>query len=148
MDFDLRFLKFPRVLPRVQENCYDDDPGVLMFGMMCVLISTGTVLFVVTKIFPIPVSTTQATIGAVIGVTLAYKPDCVKWYSDEFPWITDVALIVLSWIIAPVACFLMGYGVLCVVRRFVLKAQDPFQKALASLPILVFFAFFLWGQSN
>lgn len=119
-----------------------------MFSMFCVLISTGTALLAATTLAVIPVSTTQTVLGAIVGSTMAYKgSSCVVWYSDTFPWVGDgVAIILLSWILAPSLCMVMGYGLFSVVRRFVLLAENPFESALVSLPFFSFFTMFVFGE--
>lgn len=133
---------------RDQESCFEDDPGLFMFAMLCVLISTGTALLAATTLAVIPVSTTQTVLGAIVGSTLAYKgSDCVVWYNDTFPWLNDgLALILVTWILAPSLCMVTGYGLFSLVRQVVLRAENPFEKALVSLPFFSFFTMFVFGK--
>lgn len=139
-------------------ECFEGRPGVLMFGMLCVLTATGTVLLLATHI-ETPVSTTQATIGAILGMTLSFEdPDCVVWHegSSRFPYFRGISAIVVSWVIAPVVCGGVSHVLFFLLRRLVLSegshplvgifTNDPFSKALKALPLLVCCTIFMSGK--
>ncbi|KAJ8602151.1 hypothetical protein CTAYLR_003501 [Chrysophaeum taylorii] len=98
-------------------TCFEDNPGLLMYGMTCVIIAVG-IWLMFASYNEMPVSTTHSTVGGIIGMTLmARGKRCVIWnftrndYGngttnmafDNFPWLDGVAEIVVSWIISPIA---------------------------------------------
>lgn len=56
-----------------QKSCFEDTPGLFMFAMLYVRISTGTALLAATTLAVIPVSTTQTVLGAIVASTLTFK---------------------------------------------------------------------------
>ena len=84
-------------------ECFEDDPGPLMYGCMCVCLSVGVWLFIASK-YEMPVYTTHSCVGGMIGMTMALKGvNCVNWYEEKelFPYVGGVAGIVLSWVLSP-----------------------------------------------
>ena len=69
-------------------ECFEDNPALLMHGMMCVLFSVGLWLYLATWL-EMPVSTTHSCVGGIVGMTWFVKgSDCVHWYQekDDFPF--------------------------------------------------------------
>ena len=67
-------------------ECFEDQPGVLMYGCMWVIFSVGCWLFLASK-YELPVSTTHSCVGGMIGMTIALAGShCVIWYTtiDSF----------------------------------------------------------------
>lgn len=97
-------------------SCFEDNPGLLMWGMFCVLCLTGFWL-VFASVYEMPVSTTHSTVGGIIGMTMmARGTDCVIWNepTDEFPYVKGVSAIVISWILSPVCSGILSaiiYGI-------------------------------------
>jgi sodium-dependent phosphate transporter len=90
----------------------------------------------------LPVSTTHSAVGGVIGFTLvAVGGDCVVWAgrSDEFPFVTGVGSIVLSWVFSPVLSGIVSALTYFITRYFVLRAPNSTERALRSYPVLVMF---------
>ena len=70
-------------------QCFTDQPELLMYGCMWVVLSVGAWLFLASY-WEMPVSTTHSCVGGMIGMTWSLKGyQCIKWYvpSDNFPWI-------------------------------------------------------------
>eukprot|EP00958_Prasinococcus_capsulatus_P024686 scaffold3886_cov399-Prasinococcus_capsulatus_cf.AAC.43 len=117
-----------------------DEPGVLMYGCLCVIAAVGLWLLLATYL-EMPVSTTHSAIGGMVGMTLAAKgKDCVVWSSkkDDFPYVGGVAAIVVSWILSPffsgiIACFFF-----LVLRTLVLRRQNSFQYGWYVYPSVIF----------
>lgn len=65
-------------------DCFENNPGLLMYGMTCVIIAVGSWLMFASY-FEMPVSTTHSTVGGVIGMTLMSRGKrCVIWnYSKQ-----------------------------------------------------------------
>ena len=49
-------------------ECFEDDPGALMYGSMCVCFSVGMWLFIASR-YEMPVSTTHSCVVGMIGMT-------------------------------------------------------------------------------
>ena len=85
-------------------ECFENNPEVLMYGCMWVMVSVSAWLFLASY-WEMPVSTTHSCVGGMIGMTVALAgPNCVIWYKevDTFPFIGGVGGIVLSWFISPI----------------------------------------------
>lgn len=142
-------------------TCFVDEPEVLMFGCLCVIVSVGAWLILASKL-EMPVSTThrhapviprpavlppadrplraRSCVGGMIGMTLVAKgTGCVVWAepSVQFPYYTGVAAIVISWVLSPVLAATMAVLLFSTVRRFVLRAKDPLGRAFGFYPLLV-----------
>eukprot|EP00873_Tetraselmis_striata_P001189 jgi/Tetstr1/421453/TSEL_012402.t1 len=117
-----------------------DAPELYMYGMLSVLVATGTWLLLASY-WELPVSTTHSTVGGVIGMAFCARgPSAVVWYapSSSFPFISGVAAIVLSWVISPVLSGLFSAILFGVVRATVLRSQNSYTRSWWVFPILVF----------
>ena len=96
-------------------DCFVDNPGLLMWGMTCVILSVGIWLLLASYL-EMPVSTTHSCVGGIIGMTMmARGAECVVWNApnDSFPFVSGVSAIVVSWVLSPVAsgiCAAIFYG--------------------------------------
>ncbi|CAN0494017.1 unnamed protein product, partial [Scytosiphon promiscuus] len=73
----------------LQIECFEDNPGILMYGNMCVVYTTG-IWLLLASFLELPVSTTHSTIGGIVGMAMTYRgPGCVVWYeeADLFPYL-------------------------------------------------------------
>jgi len=112
-----------------QQN--DNDPEILMFGMMCVTFSTAVWLIAATY-YSLPVSTTHTCVGSVMGVAIAAKGwDAVNW--------NVVGKIVLSWFASPILSGLFAIGIYMIIKHGIMYAEDPQARTLLFYPILVAF---------
>ena len=104
-------------------NCYKDNPGLLIYGMTCVIIAVA-IWLVLASYLELPVSTTHSCVGGIIGMTLMTRSTrCVIWNKDpanmafeNFPWTGGVAQIVISWVLSPVASGVCAAALYAVVR--------------------------------
>ena len=124
-------------------ECFEDNPGLLMWGMTCVILCVG-VWLVLASYLEMPVSTTHSCIGGIIGMTMMSRnADCVQWYeeSDTFPYVKGVVAIVISWVLSPVAsgiCAAVLYA--CVYYGVLNQAPDvSFRNSKIFFPFLVAF---------
>ncbi|KAH8074770.1 inorganic phosphate transmembrane transporter [Aureococcus anophagefferens] len=97
-------------------ECFDDNPGLLIYGMTCVILSVAIWLLLASYL-EMPVSTTHSCVGGIIGMTLMARGSrCIIWnYNkndqkdlkplsfDDFPWLDGVAEIAVSWLLSPIA---------------------------------------------
>lgn len=126
---------------------YTDDPDVLMYGMLCVLLATGMWLLLATY-WELPVSTTHSVVGAVIGMSMvAAGVDSVNWLtvkntSGTFP-IDGVVGIVLSWVLSPILSALLAMAIFFVVRAGVLRRKTSYKLSLMLFPIFILVTIFI-----
>ena len=119
----------------VSIDIFEDEPGALMFGMLCSNMAAGIWLNLATY-FKYPVSTTHSIIGAIVGFSLAYRgTKAIVWESIGF--------IVLSWIVSPVLAGIFAYGVYMIIKKYVFNSSKPVDNTLLIFPILTFFTFLI-----
>ena len=120
-------------------ECFEDDPGPLMYGCMCVCLCVGLWLFVASK-YEMPVSTTHSCVGGMIGMTIALKGvNCVNWYEEKelFPYVGGVAGIVLSWVLSPLFSAIISSTLFVIIRQVILRSKDSFERTTYLFPILI-----------
>ncbi|CAM9284670.1 unnamed protein product [Discosporangium mesarthrocarpum] len=122
-----------------QAECFTDNPPILMYGMMCVVYTTGLWLLTA-SFFELPVSTTHSTVGGIVGMGMTYRgPKCVNWHedTDTFPFMKGISAIVLSWVISPVFSGILATILFATVRQFVLRSESSFKRSFIVFPLLV-----------
>ncbi|CAN0070927.1 unnamed protein product, partial [Ectocarpus fasciculatus] len=120
-------------------SCFLDNPGVLMYGMMCVLYTTGMWLLLASYL-ELPVSATQSTISSIVGMTLAYGGrECVVWHRESvhFPGFQGVGAILVSWLLSPIVAGVASFLVFVALRTFVLRSPHAFRRSFWVFPVLV-----------
>ena len=120
-------------------KCFEDDPELLMYGCMWVILAVGLWLFLASYL-EMPVSTTHSCVGGMIGMTMTIKgSDCVIWYAEKstFPYVGGVSGIVLSWFISPIMSAIISGLLYFITRHFVLRRKDSFRRTFMSMPIFV-----------
>ena len=120
-------------------ECFENNPEVLMYGCMWVMVSVSAWLFLASY-WEMPVSTTHSCVGGMIGMTVALAgPNCVIWYKevDTFPFIGGVGGIVLSWFISPIFSGILSSFIYAFIRSFVLRHAYTSKRLIYSYPILV-----------
>jgi sodium-dependent phosphate transporter len=104
-------------------ECFEENPYLLMYGCMWVILSVGMWLFLASYL-EMPVSTTHSCVGGMIGMALVLGGrNCVIWYQplETFPYVGGVGGIVLSWVISPVFSGIIAMGVFYFTRLLVLR---------------------------
>ncbi|CAN0318406.1 unnamed protein product [Ascophyllum nodosum] len=120
-------------------DCFVDNPGILMYGMMCVVYTTG-IWLLLASFLELPVSTTHSTVGGIVGMTITYGgAGCVLWYekADMFPYLKGVSSIVASWALSPLFSGIIAVALFSTVRAFVLRSADSYKRAIVTFPFLV-----------
>ena len=109
----------------------------LLWGMLASLTSAATLLLVATT-YGIPVSTTHAIVGAIIGFgAVAVDVNAVAW--------DRVMLIVVSWITSPLMGGVIAYLTFQFIRRCILDRDDPLAAAKRHGPMFFFVVTFVIG---
>lgn len=120
-------------------ECFEDDPGPLMYGCMSVSLCVGLWLFIASK-YEMPVSTTHSCVGGMIGMTIALKGTrCVNWYEEKnlFPYVGGVSGIILSWFISPLFSAMISSTLYSIIRQLILRSNQSFNRTKYLFPILV-----------
>ena len=121
----------------VSYEIFKNDPGALMFGMMCCNVSAGIWLNIATY-FKFPVSTTHSIIGAIIGFSLAYGG------SNSILW-DKVGMVIASWVLSPVLAGILSLFFYTIIKKYVFTSNNPVNNTIKIFPILTFFTFLING---
>ncbi|MBL7203056.1 MAG: inorganic phosphate transporter [Desulfobacteraceae bacterium] len=109
------------------------DPNKLLLGMFSALISAGICVHLAT-IFGLPVSTTHAIVGAVVGFGIvSVGAGAVTW--------SKIMSIAASWVISPAAGAVIAGGMYFFAEKKILSADDPLRQSERYAPLLIFFVF-------
>eukprot|EP00501_MAST-03F_sp_TOSAG23-6_P001201 GSMAST32.ASY1.ANO1.1245.1 assembled CDS len=125
------------------EQCFESNPVLLMYGMLCVQISIAIWLGFATFL-KMPVSTTHSCVGSIVGMTMVLADiNCVKWYEriDTFPYISGISGILVSWFVAPVLSTIFANALFLIVRTFILRSNNSYERAYSFYPVVVFSTF-------
>ncbi|KAI9141091.1 phosphate transporter [Paraphysoderma sedebokerense] len=120
----------------VNANVFANQPELLLLAMVCSLIGSSTwVIFASSKGWP--VSTTHSIVGAICGTVLvAFGAPSLKWgYTEK-----GIAFIASSWLLSPVVSGFVASGIFLFSKKFVLTAENSYQRAKVATPIYFFVA--------
>lgn len=111
---------------------FEDDPSVLMLGMLCAITGSSLYLTFATR-FSMPVSTTHSIMGGVVGVGIAaIGVDGVNW---EFKGVSQVFA---AWGIAPGISAGFASVIFLITKYGVMRRKNPVQKAFFTVPFYFF----------
>lgn len=143
LEFSGAFFAGAKVSETIQQGIIDPhvfamDPMTFVLGMLSVLLSTG-ILLQVASYFALPVSTTHAIVGSVLGFgVFVGGVHAVNWV--EVGWIS------LSWVFSPLCSGVIAYVLFAFIQRLSLvpsymKVGVPimhvlFARRLPPLPVL------------
>lgn len=103
---------------------------LLIYGMLSVLLA-GATWITVASFLGMPVSITNAIVGALVGVgAIMLGLDAVHWQK--------VGYIAISWISSPLIAGVTAFLLFISIRRFILAADSPFTAAKLFVPIYLF----------
>jgi len=109
----------------------NSETSVYMAGMMGALIG-ASIFLQLASLTSMPVSTTHAIVGGVVGMTMAGTgASCLNWEIDG-----GLGGIVLSWIISPVFSGVVAVFGFSLSRRFIINGKNGGRRALILMPIL------------
>ena len=112
----------------VKPSTFDDEPYVLMYGMLCASISSGIWQAIATYM-KWPVSTTHSTIGAVVGFALVYDASSIDT--------EKITQVVASWAISPLMAGTLTMILLTLNILIVLNSKKPVERARIWMPFMV-----------
>jgi phosphate/sulfate permease len=117
----------------IDPQVFQLDPTLFVLGMMGSLLATGALLQLASYL-GLPISTTHAIVGAVIGFAVVIGGvDCVQW--SKVGWIS------ISWILSPLFSGLIAYGIFSLIQKKILCALNPIAAAQRLAPYFVFLCF-------
>jgi PiT family inorganic phosphate transporter len=109
----------------------------LIYGMLAALASAATLLLGATRL-GLPVSTTHAIIGAIVGFgSVGIGMSAVNW--------PEVGLIMVSWLTSPLLAGVIAYGIFQLTRKMILDRSNPLVQVRKLGPFFFFFVFFIIG---
>ncbi|KEF55754.1 PiT family inorganic phosphate transporter [Exophiala aquamarina CBS 119918] len=117
----------------VDPDLFEDNPAMLMLGMMCAVIGSSVYLTAATKL-GFPVSTTHSIMGGVIGMGIAtVGASQVTWWGGDVN--SGVVSVFLAWIIAPFCSAGFASIIFLTTKYVVMVRRNPLMKALISIPV-------------
>ena len=139
-EFSGAFLAGGHVTDTVRKGILDMEmvsSDALLFGMLASLAAAGTLLLGATR-FGLPVSTTHAIVGAIVGFgAVAIGPSAVNW--------GKVGEIFASWLTSPLISGVLAFLVFQFTRAMVLDKENPIRELRRIGPFFFFFVFFIVG---
>ena len=115
----------------------EQNPELVLYGMLAALASAGTLLLVATR-FGLPISTTHAIVGAIVGFgSVGLGADAVAW--------GKVAQIVASWVTSPLIGGVLAFLIFGLIRSRVLDREKPIEELARIGPFFFFYVFFIVG---
>ena len=118
----------------VDTSLLEDDPRLLVLGMLAALLAAGTWLIVASR-KGWPVSTTHSIVGAIVGfAVVGIGVDAVQW--------GQVGTIVMSWVVSPLTSGIIAFLIFQSVQYLILRHDDPLARARRYVPFYIFAAAF------
>lgn len=100
-------------------------------GMLAALFGAAFFLLLVT-FWSLPVSTTHAVVGGVVGMTMAaVGTGCLNWSFES-----GLGRIAAGWVVSPVVSGAIGSVMYMGTYYFIMKSKDPKRASLLSVPIM------------
>jgi len=113
----------------------EDDPQLLVYGMLAALLSAATWLLVA-SMKGWPVSTTHSIVGAIVGFAVAgLGAATVDWGA--------VGTIAASWVVSPLLSGTIAFTLFRSVQHLIFEAKDPFAAAKRYVPMYIFLVGFV-----
>ncbi len=117
----------------IDTSLFQADPWTFVLGMMGSLLATG-LLLQAASYFGLPLSTTHAIVGSVVGFGLCVAGiHAIHW--QELAWIAS------SWILSPLLSGLVAYAIFSIIQKKILFTLNPIEAATKLTPALVFLCF-------
>lgn len=124
------------------ENCWacgtcHSNVSLTMGGSLGALIG-ASVFLLIASATALPVSTTHAIVGGVVGMTLAGAGSgCLNWEIEG-----GLGGIALSWVISPVLSGIIASFGYYFCKRFVIKSANPVKRTRQFMPLMYAFSVF------
>lgn len=113
----------------INASYFSDHPHILVNGMLSALLACGIWLHVATY-FGLPVSTTHAIVGAIVGFgAIVGGTEAIYW--------DKVCNIGASWIISPLMGAIFSFAIFFFLRKRIFYSHNPLEATKKALPWLV-----------
>lgn len=114
---------------------FAEFPNIFMLGMLAAV--AGSAIWVnIATFLQLPVSTTHAIIGGVLGFGLvSVGTSAINW--------TVVIYVGLTWIVSPVFGGVVSFAIFSIIKKYILSATEPIKKAKKLGPYFVGIVFFV-----
>ncbi len=123
----------------VNPEIFAQDPFSFVVGMLSALLATG-LLLQLASYFGLPVSTTHAIVGAVIGFgAIVGGIQAVYW--------KEVLAISTSWVLSPVLSGIVSYLLFSLLQKKIFFSMTPVKDAKKIVPFFAFFCFAIFVLS-
>jgi PiT family inorganic phosphate transporter len=119
----------------IDPHIFTGNPELLAYGMLAALIASAIFLNLAT-FMGMPVSTTHAIVGAVVGF------GAVEMGIHAIYW-EKIFYIFLSWMISPLMGGIMAFFVFKFITYKILSSTTPYKKAATTSPYLAFAVIFI-----
>ncbi len=117
----------------IDVTVFQSDPMTFVLGMMGSMLATG-ILLQIASYFSLPVSTTHAIVGAVLGFGMVIGGvGAIQW--NGILWIAG------SWIFSPILSGILSYFIFILIQKQILYAINPVAAAQRLAPFFVFLCF-------
>jgi PiT family inorganic phosphate transporter len=114
----------------IEASAFNAEPALLIWGMLAALLASGIWLLIASS-KGWPVSTTHTIVGAIVGfAAVGISMEAVKW--------TQVAAIVMSWVVSPLLAGAISFAVFNSIQILIINTQEPFQNAKKYGPVYIF----------
>ncbi len=121
----------------IKSNTFADDPSILVDGMLSALLASGIWLQLATY-FGLPVSTTHAIVGAIVGFgAVVGGVEAIYW--DE------VFSIAGSWVVSPLLGALCGFVLFSILRKQIFYSKSPLKATIRAFPWIVAALFIIFA---
>ncbi|KAK7408718.1 Na+/Pi symporter [Neonectria punicea] len=119
----------------VDIDLFENDPALLMLGMMCAVVASSIYLTICTRI-GLPVSTTHSIMGGIIGMGIALVgSDGIHWAELDKGINSGVVSVFLAWIIAPGLSGAFAAIIFLITKYGVMLRSKPVWKGLLLVPV-------------
>lgn len=114
----------------INVDSFTHFPQPLIYGMLSVLFS-GAVWMSLASYLGMPVSITNAIVGALVGVgAIMLGLHAIHWQT--------VGYIAISWVLSPAIAGVIAYLLFISIRRWILGVDEPFRAAKQYVPVYLF----------
>jgi inorganic phosphate transporter, PiT family len=123
----------------VNPDIFASDRMIFIIGMLGALFATGIWLNLA-SFLKLPVSTTHAIVGAVLGFGLLIGGMHAIYWSQ-------ISTIAIGWVVSPVLSGVISYFIFLLIQQKIFYAFNPFESTKRLVPLLIFFAFSIFSLS-